>query len=195
MLMTGDEPYFLVVDFEFTAYADNFGRPKGFFPEIIEVGAVELRPPDYRDGRTYESFVKPRFFPKLSEFCRSIAIVEQADVDGGVDAAEMIKQLALLFDPDKVWLVAWGDSDYTVLANLCRKYRLANPFPPERSIDLADSYRDLCGHTHRSPLAVVLAEKGIEKTGYAHTALADALNTAALVRRMLADGWKIGNQF
>ncbi|HQP30491.1 MAG TPA: exonuclease domain-containing protein [Deltaproteobacteria bacterium] len=189
--MATDDQWFLVVDFEFTAYADTFGRPKGFFPEIIEEGAVQLRPPDYADGRTYESFVKPRFFPRLSEFCRGLAIIEQADVDAGVDAKEMLASLAQLSDPDKTWFAAWGDSDYTVLANQCRKYGLANPFPSERSIDLAAAYRDLCGHTHRSPLAVALAEKGIEQTGYAHTALADALNTAALLRRMLSDGWKI----
>ena len=189
--MAGDNTDFLVVDFEFTTHADNFGKPKGFFPEIIEVGAVKLSPPDYSDGRTYESFVRPRFFPKLSEFCRSIAIIEQADVDAGVDAAEMLTQLAQLYESDKTWLAAWGDSDYTVLANQCRKYGLSNHFPPERYIDLAAAYRDLCGHTHRSPLAVVLAERGIEQTGYAHTALADALNTAELLRRMLAEGWKI----
>jgi len=189
--MAHEEPYFLVVDFEFTTHADNFGKPKGFFPEIIEVGAVELSPPDYSNGRSYESFVRPRFFPKLSEFCRGIAIIEQTDVDGGVDAVEMLEQLTLLHEPDKTRLVAWGDSDYTVLANQCRKYGLANPFLPEQYIDLAAAYRDLCGHTHRSPLAVVLAENGIKQTGYAHTALADAVNTAALVRRMLADGWKI----
>ena len=63
----------------------------------------------------------------------------------------------------------------------------AGPMPPEaHAANLA-----LWGHTHRSPLAVVLAEKGIEQTGYAHTALADALNTAALLRRMLAEGWKV----
>lgn len=189
--MAYEDQGFLVVDFEFTAHADSFGRPKGFFPEIIEVGAIELRPPDYANGRSYESFVRPRFFPKLSEFCRGLAIVEQADVDGGVDAAEMIERLAQLSEPDKTRLVAWGDSDYAVLDNLCRKYGLANPFPSDRYIDLAAAYRNLCGHTHRSPLAVVLAERGIEQTGYAHTALADALNTAALLRRMLADGWKI----
>jgi len=187
--MANDDRGFLVVDFEFTAYADNFGKPKGFFPEIIEVGAIELKPPDYTDGRSYESFIRPRFFPKLSEFCRGIAIIDQADVDGGVDAIEMLAQLALLYEPDQTWLAAWGDSDYTVLATQCRKYGLANPFTPERYIDLAAAYRDLCGHTYRSPLAVVLAEKGIEQTGYAHTALADAINTAALVRRMLAEGW------
>jgi len=189
--MANDDQGFLVVDFEFTTYADNFGKPKGFFPEIIEVGAIELRPPDYANGRTYESFVRPRFFPKLSEFCRSIAIIEQADVDSGVDAKQMLEQLAQLSEPDKTWLAAWGDSDYSVLANQCRKYGLANPFPEERYIDLATAYRDLCGHTHRSPLAVVLAERGIEQTGYAHTALADALNTASLLRRMLSDGWKV----
>ena len=33
---------FLVVDFEFTTYERPVGRPRGFFSEIIEIGAVKL---------------------------------------------------------------------------------------------------------------------------------------------------------
>ena len=31
---------FLLVDFEFTTYTKPVGRPRGFFSEIIEIGAV-----------------------------------------------------------------------------------------------------------------------------------------------------------
>lgn len=186
-----DDAPILVVDFEFTTYADTYGRPSGFFPEIIEVGAVELVPPDYANGRTYQDFVKPRFFPKLSDFCKQLALIEQADVDGGIDAAVMLERLAELFDPDRTWLVAWGDSDYEVLATLCQKYKLTNPFPPERYIDLAAAYRDHARHTYRSPLSIALAEHGIERDGFAHTAMDDTLSTAELLRRMLASGWRM----
>ena len=33
---------FIVVDFEFTYYNKPVGRPNGFFPEIIEIGAVKI---------------------------------------------------------------------------------------------------------------------------------------------------------
>ena len=34
---------FLVVDFEFTTYERPVGRPRGFFSEIIEIGAVKMQ--------------------------------------------------------------------------------------------------------------------------------------------------------
>lgn len=191
MLTTGTS--FLVIDFEFTTFGDRgcTGQPRGFFPEIIEVGAVLLTPPDYKNGTEYEDFVKPRFFPKLSDFCREIALIEQEDVDGGIDAGEMLQELRQLFDTKNCLLTAWGDSDYKVLAEVCRKYKLENPFPAASYLDLASAYRDFHGHGYRTALSIALAEYQVEQSGFAHTALADALNTAELLRRMLAAGWKV----
>ena len=33
---------FFVADFEFTQYTKRMGRPRGFFSEIIEIGAVKI---------------------------------------------------------------------------------------------------------------------------------------------------------
>lgn len=52
---------FLVVDFEFTTYERPVGRPRGFFSEIIEIGAVKLDGEPLTDCGRIQSFVKPHF--------------------------------------------------------------------------------------------------------------------------------------
>ena len=42
---------FLIVDFEFTKYTKPVGRPNGFFPEIIEIGAVK-----FENGQLVDKF-------------------------------------------------------------------------------------------------------------------------------------------
>ena len=39
---------FLVTDFEFTVYTKPVGKPRGFFSEILEIGATKL------NGETFE---------------------------------------------------------------------------------------------------------------------------------------------
>ena len=48
---------FLVVDFEFTTYERPVGRPRGFFSEIIEIGAVKLDGEPLTDCGRIQSFV------------------------------------------------------------------------------------------------------------------------------------------
>ena len=54
---------FLVVDYEFTTYERPVGRPRGFFSEIIEIGAVKLEGEPLTESDRIQDFVKPKFFP------------------------------------------------------------------------------------------------------------------------------------
>ena len=49
---------YLLVDFEFTTYTRPVGRPRGFFSEIIEIGAVLLNGEDFAEMSRYQNFVK-----------------------------------------------------------------------------------------------------------------------------------------
>ena len=50
---------YLVVDFEFTTYTKPVGRPRGFFSEIIEIGAVLLKGEALEQAAKIQDFVKP----------------------------------------------------------------------------------------------------------------------------------------
>ena len=55
-----DEQRFLFLDFEFTM-PQHRKKPKGFFPEIIEVGLVSVVGCKVED--TYSSHIRPKTFP------------------------------------------------------------------------------------------------------------------------------------
>jgi len=52
--------------FEFTVHDFGPGRPRAFFPEVIEAGAVQLSPPDYAETPLIQTFVKPQYFRESS---------------------------------------------------------------------------------------------------------------------------------
>lgn len=181
---------FLVFDFEFTTHDTIFGRPRGFFQEVIEVGAVLLTLPDYSTDWRYQTFVKPRIFPKLSEACKNITMIQQEDVNQGIPLQDMLAKLAEPYQPGKTALVAWGNSDREVVADNCSRYKIACPFEWKDYIDLSAEYKNFYGHERRLSLKHAVEERGIERKGFYHLALDDAENTALLVMRMLQEGWK-----
>ena len=80
---------FLVIDYEFTMYRRPVGRPRGFFPEIIEIGAVVL---DENGKRISElqNFVKPHFYPKHAKEAMEFCMIKPEDMKSGIEFAEMI---------------------------------------------------------------------------------------------------------
>ena len=70
---------YLVVDFEFTFYKRPVGRPRAFFAEIIEIGAVKLDENLNECGKL-QNFVKPHFFPKHAKDAMDFCMITDADM-------------------------------------------------------------------------------------------------------------------
>ena len=183
---------YLVFDFEFTTHDTVFGRPRGFFQEVIEVGAVLVAPPDWQTQWQYQTFVKPRIFPKLSEACKNITMIQQEDVNQGISLEETLNRLAEAYRPGETGLVAWGNSDRDVVADNCARYKIPCPFDWRDYIDLAVEYKLFYHHERRLSLKHAIDERGIERKGFYHLALDDAENTALILAAMTAAGWLPG---
>jgi sporulation inhibitor KapD len=69
-----DNRVLLVADFEFTVHDSGPGRPRAFFPEVIEAGALQLLPPDYLETPIIQTFVRPQYFPKIKPECYNITM-------------------------------------------------------------------------------------------------------------------------
>lgn len=185
---------YLVVDFEFTTYDKPVGRPRAFFSEILEFGAVLLEPPAFEPGQSCQGFVRPRFFPQLAQASREFAMISEKDLAGGMNFENMLLELAPLYRPGLTYLTCWGDADWEVLATACARYKADNPFQFADYLDLAHEYRVHFRHPRTPSLKDALAEQAIAGEGYWHTALSDALGTARLVARMLELGWRPGSE-
>lgn len=190
--MTAGYRKFLVVDFEFTTHDKTYGRPRAFFPEIIEVGAVLLTPPSFEPEYKFQSFVKPAFFPKLSEACKNITMITQKDVDGGITYQAMLDELAAHYIPGETYLAAWGDADWEVLAGACSRYKIVCPFKAADYVDLAVEYRQFYHHERRVSLKHALEERKLEGEGLHHCAMDDTINAARVMYEMIAAGWLPG---
>lgn len=183
---------FLVADFEFTTFNGAYGRPRAFFPEIIEAGAVLLKPPGYEFTEPYQVFVRPQYFPKLTEECRNITLIKQQDVDGGISFEAMLAALGQYYQPGVTFFAAWGNADRDVIQNACLRYKLLCPFCWDDYIDLAEEYKSFYELERRHSLKHALEEREIVQKGLSHLALDDALNAAQVMLRMIEEGWTPG---
>ncbi|KUO74230.1 MAG: hypothetical protein APF81_08615 [Desulfosporosinus sp. BRH_c37] len=84
--------HFLIVDFEFTMHK-RYGRPRVWFPEIIEVGAVVADGYGVLQDTVYNAFVKPQFWPRISEDCTGITGIHQRDIEHGISFEQMLQSL------------------------------------------------------------------------------------------------------
>ena len=184
----------LVADFEFTVHDAGPGRPRAFFPEVIEAGAVRMVPPEYMEIPVIQTFVKPQYYPKIKPECTNITMIRQKDVDGGMGFADLLEHLAGAYVPGEAWLACWGDSDQRVIDQACRRYKIPCPFDWADYIDLAFEYRSFFGRERSIGLQQAVDETGVERYGMSHLAMDDAVNAARVMRHMMEVGWKPGQE-
>jgi sporulation inhibitor KapD len=179
---------FFVVDFEFTQCGKR-GRPMGFFSEIIEIGVVKI------DGATFETvgqihnFVRPHFYPKQAGKIMEFCMITEKDMQAAIEFAEMLEKIRSMYTPGQTFFAAWGDADYHVLSEGCRRHETDNPVLPEDYLDMAAWYKWEMGDDHTTGLRKATEEQQIDTGMLWHTAIDDAVNTGKLLVQLLSDGW------
>jgi sporulation inhibitor KapD len=180
---------FLVVDFEFTQYTKRTNRPRGFFSEIIEIGAVKF------DGETLEKtgeiqhFVRPHFYPNHAKEIMEFCMISEKDMKSAITFAEMLTKIQSLYSPCQTYFAAWGDADYLVLDEGCRRHNVDNPVLREDYLDMAAWYKWEMGDNNTTGLRKATEEQCIDAEMLWHTACDDATNAGMLLKRFLSDGW------
>ena len=179
---------YLVVDFEFTFYKRSVGRPRAFFAEIIEIGAVKLDENLNECGKL-QNFVKPHFFPKHAKDAMDFCMITDADMKKAITFPAMLEKMSAMYEAGNTLFVAWGDSDYKVLAEGCSRHKLENPVLQADYLDLAEAYKLWRGEENTPGLKTAIIEMEVIADGLAHTAFDDAYNTGKVLANMLEKGW------
>ena len=179
---------YLVVDFEFTFYKRPVGRPRAFFAEIIEIGAVKLDENLNECGKL-QNFVKPHFFPKHAKDAMDFCMITDADMKKAITFPAMLEKMLAMYEAGNTFFVAWGDSDYKVLAEGCSRHKLENPVLQADYLDLAEAYKLWHGEENTPGLKTAITEMEVTADGLAHTAFDDAYNTGKVLAKMLEKGW------
>ena len=98
---------FFVADFEFTQYTKRMGRPRGFFSEIIEIGAVKIDGNSLAVTGKIQNFVHPHFYPKQAKEGMDFCMITEKDMESAIEFGEMLEQIKALYVPGQTYFVAW----------------------------------------------------------------------------------------
>ena len=181
---------FLVVDLEFTQYTKPVGKPRGFFPEIIEIGAVKIDKDTHEIIGHIQEFVKPCFFPNQAAESMEFCMITESDMEDAIEFSEMLQLMESLYIPGSTFFVSWGDADYKVVEEGCARHSLSNPILIDDYLDLAEAYKQFKGYKKTTGLRMAAEELNINADGYWHTAYDDAYNTGSVLIAMIDKGWK-----
>ncbi|MCV9886907.1 3'-5' exonuclease KapD [Metabacillus halosaccharovorans] len=175
--MEGQEQL-LFIDFEFTM-PEGKSNPKGFYPEIIEVGIVSVK--NQKIEEQFSSYVKPNQFPILSERCKTFLQISQEKIDQGMTFSELLSILSNYNQKAPTTVITWGNMDMKVLRHNCEMNKIEFPFTGKFR-DLSMEYKKFFGDRNQTGLWKAVEEYGKKATGKHHRALDDALTTYNLFK-------------
>ena len=187
--------FFCVLDFEATCDTDGPPQPQ----EIIEFPVVLLDARTLEVKDVFHQFVRPEHHPQLTEFCKNLTGISQAQVDAGVSftrCLELLQQwlvangLEAEGAPGRSWLsVSCGVWDHrTMLPAQCTASRVSLPACFRRACDVTKVFREVTGKKRPESMAAMLATLGLEPEGRLHSGIDDARNIARIVRALVQRG-------
>jgi len=172
----------LVIDLEATCWR----KPDGRRSEIIEIGAIATNAEGVSLGE-FQSFVRPILNPVLSDFCRELTHIKQADVDKAPRFPEVLASLLEWTSQfGSLTFASWGAYDRKQLLSDCELHGVAYPFGDEH-VNIKKTFAQMVG---RRPMgmAAALRSLGLDLVGTHHRALDDARNIAPILAVLLASG-------
>lgn len=175
----------IVLDLEFTPLPRS-KRTKGFFNEIIEIGAVKTD----ASGQvldTFESMVKPTLGHGVSGLVHRITGIGNEDLTAARPLEQVLASFAKWIGDGRARMVCWSGCDREQLAHECAAKGIEAQLP-SRWLDIQRLYPRIYGIPKRSvKLEEACITCGISFEGFeAHRALYDARRTAELFRMMAA---------
>jgi inhibitor of KinA sporulation pathway (predicted exonuclease) len=101
--------------------------------EIIELGAMMVSgPPDFKKLGEFDAFAKPKINPVLSEFCKDLTSIRQADVDKAKSFPEVLadfeKWMLAFGSKHQILFASWGFFDKSQLIMDCLSHSVSYPF-------------------------------------------------------------------
>lgn len=185
----------LVMDLEATC---TNPREPDFKMEIIEIGIVAVDGTTFAEKSSFQSFVKPTFNTKLSEFCTGLTTITQEQVDAAETFDIVNEKLIDWIGPRNLGSIAykptfgmgsWGKYDFNQYAKDCAFHDVINPFENVPHFNLKNMFAENGTRQRREMgLAKALTLCKLEMEGTYHRAINDARNTARLLE------WCVGRK-
>jgi ERI1 exoribonuclease 2 len=173
--------HIVVLDFEATC---NNGPPPAP-QEIIEFPSVLLSLADHAVVDEFSSFVRPVHHPQLTDFCRELTGIEQADVDAApafLDVLAAHQSWLASHHLETFLFVSAGDWDFvTMLPNQCATAGVPVPHAYRRWCNIKAPFTATIHRAKSSGMTSMLRALGLELEGRHHRGIDDSRNIARIV--------------
>lgn len=152
--------------------------------EIIEIGATRLQPDTYEIENAFSTFVRPVKEPELSDFCKKLTSIQQADVDSAPVFPEAMEMFFAWIDVCEVTFCSWGYYDIKQIQMDYHRHGIPEPAAFRNHINLKKLFSELydrkpCGM--RKALNIL----GLELEGTHHRGIDDARNISKIAKVIL----------
>lgn len=196
--MDSEYTYAIIVDFEATCDDRNPPRPQ----EIIEFPSVLVSLQSLEILDEFQSFVRPHHHPLLTDFCRNLTSISQADVETARGFPDVLAN-------HHGWLDGHGLDETNALVVTCGDWDLGTMLPAQCSVavPVVEVLRPIytrwqnLKHTfcsvqdcRKAPgMARMLAALDLPLAGRHHRGIDDCRNLATLYKTLLQRGGLVGS--
>jgi len=150
--------------------------------EAIEFGAVAIETQNGNILSEFQEFVRPVVHKELTPFCKELTGISQETVDAAAFFPHAFARFGQwLCQYPNAPIFCWGYYDKKQLRMDCRRHELRFAIKHE-FLDFKNIFYRRQKLLQRAGLEATLAQVGLRFDGRPHGALADAKNTARLVR-------------
>ena len=178
----------VVVDLEMNPVSREFREVRRKLnEEVIEIGAVRLDE-NFQQEAEFQCYVKPEYGP-IKKHITSLTGITQAMVADKKPYAACFQDFVDWVGEEETKIYSWSMSDIKQLRSECR-YKLPDfdiEWLNERWVDLQQEFDDRLGLHNSLALKHALGAMDHKFEGTQHTALADAINTSAILTLMQDD--------
>ena len=178
----------VVVDLEMNPVSREFREVRRKLnEEVIEIGAVRLDE-NFQQEAEFQCYVKPEYGP-IKKHITSLTGITQAMVADKKTYAACFQDFVDWVGEEETKIYSWSMSDIKQLRSECR-YKLPDfdiGWLNARWVDLQQEFDDRLGLHNSLALKHALGAMDHKIEGTQHTALADAINTSAILTLMQDD--------
>ncbi|MGY3301811.1 3'-5' exoribonuclease 1 [Pseudomonas sp. PvR086] len=153
--------------------------------ETIEIGLVVIDLETLEVVDEFQRFVRPQINPVLTDFCKQLTSIQQADVDGASTYAEVGQELEAFIAryKDAAW-ASWGDYDARQLERDAGFAACPSLLSGLQHYNVRKWHKGLYDDQPKS-LKLTVESLGLVWQGTYHRGIDDARNVASIVKEML----------
>lgn len=165
---------YIIFDLEATCWENDRKRQN----ETIEIGAVKLNE-RLETASDFQIFVKPALSPQLSDFCKQLTSISQADVDTAMYFPQAISQFQEWIGNEPHVLCSWGFYDKNQLQKDCTLHQIASEWT-DNHISLKHQHGRMIGRERGVGMERALTMLKLPLEGTHHRGIDDAKNIAKI---------------